>query len=117
MADVSPQTLSDLEATCVQCRRYSAKKGVRRVSSVLPKWMVGKFLHREFARLQAKITLIHYNFDVCFSLFFCSLSAQIVFDSRPPLDNLKSNANRQQAPLGPAVCRDDGQSALDRRIT
>ncbi|KAH9995962.1 hypothetical protein BJV77DRAFT_1090768 [Russula vinacea] len=54
---------SDLEATCVQCRRYSAKKGVRRVSSVLPKWMIGKFLHRQFARLQARITLIHYNFE------------------------------------------------------
>ena len=69
MADVSPKTLSDLEATCVQCRRYSAKKGVRRVSSVLPKWMVGKFLHREFARIQAKITLIHYNFEVCFQSY------------------------------------------------
>jgi hypothetical protein len=38
---------------------------VRRVSAVLPKWMVGKFLQREFSRLQEKITLIHYNFEVC----------------------------------------------------
>lgn len=55
---------SELEATCAQCRRFSAKKkGVRRVSAVLPKWMVGKFLRREFTRLQGKITLIHYNFE------------------------------------------------------
>ena len=66
MLMMCPQTHSELETTCAQCRRYSAKKkGVRRVSAVLPKWMVGKFLQREFARLQEKITLIQYNFEVC----------------------------------------------------
>jgi hypothetical protein len=73
--------LSDLEATCAQCRRYSAKKkGVRRVSSVLPKWMVGKFLQREFARLQGRITLIHYNFEVRSEFSLSSLSVQIMLD-------------------------------------
>jgi hypothetical protein len=63
---ICPQTHSELEATCTQCRRYSTKKkGMRRVSAVLPKWMVGKFLKREFTRLQEKITQIHYNFEVC----------------------------------------------------
>ena len=65
---ICPQTHSELETTCAQCRRYTAnakKKGVRRVSAVLPKWMVGKFLRREFTRVQEKITLIHYNFGVC----------------------------------------------------
>jgi hypothetical protein len=62
---ICAQTHSELETTCAQCRRYSAKKkGVRRVSTVLPKWMVGKFLQREVGRLQGKITLIHYNFEV-----------------------------------------------------
>ena len=64
MVDPHPQILSELDATCVQCRRYSAKKGMRRVSSVLPKWMVGKFLLREFGRLQERIWLIYYNFEV-----------------------------------------------------
>jgi hypothetical protein len=63
MAD-RPQYFSELDATCVQCRRYSAKKGIRRVSSVLPKWMVGKFLLREFGRLQERISLIYSNFEV-----------------------------------------------------
>jgi hypothetical protein len=37
---------------------------MRRVSSVLPKWMVSKFLLREFGRLQERIWLIYYNFEV-----------------------------------------------------
>ena len=47
---------------------------MRRVSAVLPKWMVGKFLKREFTRLQEKITQIHYNFEVCPQPFLRFLS-------------------------------------------
>jgi hypothetical protein len=69
-ADDLPPSPRKLEATCAQCRRYSAKKkGVRRVSAVLPKWMVGKFLRPEFTRLQEKITLIHITLRRVFSPF------------------------------------------------
>jgi hypothetical protein len=35
-----------------------------RVSGVLPKWMVGKFLEREYASLRTRIKLIHDDFEV-----------------------------------------------------
>ena len=35
-----------------------------RVSGVLPKWMVGKFLEREYASLRTRIKQIHDNFEV-----------------------------------------------------
>jgi len=35
-----------------------------RVSGVLPKWMVGKFLGREYASLRTRIKHIHDNFEV-----------------------------------------------------
>ena len=105
MLMMCPKTHSELETTCAQCRRYSAKKkGVRRVSAVLPKWMVGKFLQREFARLQEKITLIQYNFEVCLYSLPFFLLLRYLFDRLQSVD-LKSSVNRCQAhPPGLVVC-------------
>jgi hypothetical protein len=48
-----------------ECRRYSIeKKGMLRVSGVLPKWMVGKLLEREYGRIRTRIQHIHDNFEV-----------------------------------------------------
>jgi hypothetical protein len=60
-----PPTLRDLDSTYKECRRYSVeKKGMLRVSGVLPKWMVGKFLEREYGRIRTRIQHIHDNFEV-----------------------------------------------------
>ena len=68
--------------TYAECQRHyrTKKKGVLRVSGVLPKWMVGKFLEREYARLRSKIQHIHDDFEVSFSPSLPSLCvSQMMF--------------------------------------
>lgn len=58
---------SDLDIIFAECQRHLAhsikKRGLLRVSAVLPKWMVGKFVGREFAGLRVKIHHTHANFE------------------------------------------------------
>ncbi|KAI9444732.1 hypothetical protein H4582DRAFT_2052990 [Lactarius indigo] len=59
--------LTDLDIIFAECQRRSAltikKRGLLRVSAVLPKWMVGKFVGREVAGLREKIHYTHANFE------------------------------------------------------
>lgn len=58
---------SDLDIIFAECQRRSAhtikKRGLLRVSAVLPKWVVGKFVGREVAGLREKIHYTHANFE------------------------------------------------------
>ncbi|KAH9081579.1 hypothetical protein EDB83DRAFT_2512439 [Lactarius deliciosus] len=58
---------SDLDIILAECQRRSAhtikKRGLLRVSAVLPKWVVGKFVGREVAGLREKIHYTHANFE------------------------------------------------------
>ncbi|KAI9452545.1 hypothetical protein BJY52DRAFT_1190214 [Lactarius psammicola] len=58
---------SDLDIIYAECQRRSAhtikKRGLLRVSAVLPKWVVGKFVGREVAGLREKIRYTHTNFE------------------------------------------------------
>ncbi|KAH8990137.1 hypothetical protein EDB86DRAFT_3080484 [Lactarius hatsudake] len=59
---------SDLDIIFAECQRRSAhtikKRGLLRVSAVLPKWVVGKFVGREVAGLREKIHYTHANFEM-----------------------------------------------------
>ena len=51
-----------------------------RVSAVLPKWMVGKFIGRDFAGLRKKIHYTYANFEVKWS--FCRATFKITQTTR-----------------------------------
>ncbi|KAI0257060.1 hypothetical protein BJV78DRAFT_1277654 [Lactifluus subvellereus] len=53
----------DLETMHVECRRYSKKKGLLRVSAMLPKRMVRKYIEPDLVRLREKIYHIHNSFE------------------------------------------------------
>ncbi|KAI0308280.1 hypothetical protein B0F90DRAFT_1681625 [Multifurca ochricompacta] len=55
---------SNLETTRAECLRYSIKKkGIFRVSAILPRWMVGKHVEHDFIRLRERIRAIYSDFE------------------------------------------------------
>lgn len=90
-----------------ESRRYSKKKGLMRVSAMLPKRVVRKYIERDLVHLREKIYQIHNSYEVnrSFSVLF-PRGAQVILIR----NGLTIFSARSRIPSGPVACQRQGDS-------